>query len=331
MFKGFDYGLIDETTGKFQILTRSNNTSFLTKHLRAYGGNGQYENHKIGRVLRNITFSGKGYVDKPANPDSIIFSKNNFMDFDKIKKTENDLLGVSEISTNSTEINNMNLDKEVEDLKEKVQAMTNCAEATKETYAQISELKDKIVALENTIQTKDNEIVSAQTAYNELVALTEAAKKMTEEEMMKKEEEMKKAKSELDTALEAVAVYKNKEEEMMKKEKKMKRMASLLEKGLDQESASSAVEKFESLEDEAFDSMAELVTNAAKKMNKGMMMMKKPKASENEAEEALDSVEPTEELDLSAGTDANDSINSTRAALVDFVCARLGKKLNKGE
>jgi hypothetical protein len=331
MFKGFDYGLIDETTGKFQILARSNNTSFLTKHLRAYGGNGQYENHKIGRVLRNITFSGKGYVDKPANPDSIIFSKNNFMDFDKIKKTENDLLGVSEISTNSTEINNMNLDKEVEDLKEKVQAMTNCAEATKETYAQISELKDKIVALENTIQTKDNEIVSAQTAYNELVALTEAAKKMTEEEMMKKEEEMKKAKSELDTALEAVAVYKNKEEEMMKKEKKMKRMASLLEKGLDQESASSAVEKFESLEDEAFDSMAELVTNAAKKMNKGMMMMKKPKASENEAEEALDSVEPTEELDLSAGTDANDSINSTRAALVDFVCARLGKKLNKGE
>lgn len=331
MFKGFDYGLIDETTGKFQILARSNNTSFLTKHLRAYGGNGQYENHKIGRVLRNITFSGKGYVDKPANPDSIIFSKNNFMDFDKIKKTENDLLGVSEISTNSTEINNMNLDKEVEDLKEKVQAMTDCAEATKETYAQISELKDKIVALENTIQTKDNEMVSAQTAYNELVASTEAAKKMTEEEMMKKEEEMKKAKSELDTALEAVAVYKNKEEEMMKKEKKMKRMASLLEKGLDQESASSAVEKFESLEDEAFDSMAELVTNAAKKMNKGMMMMKKPKASENEAEEALDSVEPTEELDLSAGTDANDSINSTRAALVDFVCARLGKKLNKGE
>ena len=332
MFKGFDYGLIDQTTGKFQILARSNNTSFLTKHLRAYGGSGQYENHKIGRVLKNITFSGKGYVDKPANPDSIIFSKNNFMDFDKIKKTENDLLGVSEISTNSTEINNMSLDKEVEDLKEKVQAMTDCAEATKETYAQISELKDKIVALENTIQTKDNEIVSAQTAYNELVATTEAAKKMTEEEMMKKEEEMKKAKSELDTALEAVAVYKNKEEEMMKKEKKMKRMASLLEKGLDQESASSAVEKFESLEDEAFDSMAELVSNAAKKMNKSMMMMmKKPKASENEAEEALDSVEPTEELDLSAGTDANDSINSTRAALVDFVCARLGKKLNKGE
>ena len=29
----------------------------------------------IGRLLRNITFCGKGYVKKPANPDSIIFSE----------------------------------------------------------------------------------------------------------------------------------------------------------------------------------------------------------------------------------------------------------------
>jgi hypothetical protein len=117
---------------------------------------------------------------------------------------------------------------------------------------------------------------------------------------------------------------------MMKKEKKMKRMASLLEKGLDQEVAASAVEKFDSLEDEAFDAMVELVSNAAKKV-KMPEPVKKPKASENEVEEALDNVETNNELDLSAGSDALEGVNTTRAALVDFVCARLGKKLNKGE
>jgi hypothetical protein len=328
MFKGFDYGLINEATGEYQILERSDKTSFLTKHLRSYGGTGSYDNHKIGRVLRNITFSGKGYVDKPANPDSIIFSKDNFISLSSLKNTEKTFSGVSENSTNLTEVNNMSLDTQVAELKEKVEAMTDCASATKEAYAQVVELKEQIVALENTIQSKDSELAESKAAYQTLVESTEAAKKMSEEEMMKKEEEMKKAKSELDAALEAVAAYKGKEEEMMKKEKKMKRMASLLEKGLSQDVATSAVDQFDSLEDSAFDAMVELVEAAKKaEMNKEM---KKPKASENDAEQVLENVEPTEELDLSAGSEDTDS-NITRAALVDFVCARLGKKLNKGE
>ena len=77
-FKGFDYGLINKQTNEFKVLARDNNTAYLTKYLRAYGGFGEHENYRIGRVLRNITFSGKGYVDKPANPDSIIFSKDKF-------------------------------------------------------------------------------------------------------------------------------------------------------------------------------------------------------------------------------------------------------------
>ena len=40
-----------------------------------------YEDHKVGRLLRNITFSGKGFVEKPANPDSIIFDSNHIFDF----------------------------------------------------------------------------------------------------------------------------------------------------------------------------------------------------------------------------------------------------------
>jgi NAD kinase len=334
MFKGFDYGLINESTGEYKILPRSDDTSFLTKHLRAYGGSGEYDSHKVGRVLRNITFSGKGYVDKPANPDSIIFSKDNFFTISNIKNINKNFSGVSENRPNPMEANNMSLEKEVAELKDKVEAMTDCASATKEAYAQLIEIKERVVALETELQNKNQELDQSKLAFEEFVLQTEAAKKMSEEEMMKKKEEMKKAKSDLDAALEVVASYKDKEEEMTKKEKKMKRMAALLEKGLDQEVASSAVDQFESLEDSAFEAMVSLVASAAKKVMVDEKLKKTKSTEEQNVEEALDSAEPNSEIDLSAGGDATvveDTVNTTRAELVDFVCARLGKKLNKGE
>ena len=75
-FKGFDYGLINKENLEFKVLSRNEDTAYLTKYLRAYGGMGEHENYKIGRVLKNITFTGKGFVDRPANSDSIIFNKN---------------------------------------------------------------------------------------------------------------------------------------------------------------------------------------------------------------------------------------------------------------
>ena len=68
-FKGFDYGLIDDQ-GSMQIVARNEQTAFLTKYLRAYGGNGLYNSYKIVRVLRDFRFVGMGSVDNPANPAS---------------------------------------------------------------------------------------------------------------------------------------------------------------------------------------------------------------------------------------------------------------------
>jgi regulator of replication initiation timing len=53
-----------------KIYARNDETSFLTKYLRAYGGQGTYENFKVARVLRNFRFCGMGNVDTPANPAS---------------------------------------------------------------------------------------------------------------------------------------------------------------------------------------------------------------------------------------------------------------------
>ncbi len=68
-FDDFDYGLVD-SDGKIKIVARNEDTAFLTKYLRAYGGDGVYQNYKTARVLRNFRFSGIGNVDKPANPKS---------------------------------------------------------------------------------------------------------------------------------------------------------------------------------------------------------------------------------------------------------------------
>lgn len=305
MFGGFDYGLINNATGEYKILARSNETAFLTKHLRAYGGKGEYENHRIGRVLRNITFSGKGYVDRPANPDSIIFTKENFIGLSVAKNTEIDSSGVSEIRPNYTENKIMNSEELSTELNEKISALEAELKAEKEAHALLQ-----------------NEVA-------------EAAKK-TDEEKKTKEEELQKMKAELVALEEAVAAYKTKEEEAAKKEKKTKRMASLLENGLEEAEASAAVDKFESLEDDAFEAMVALVTSAAKKAKVEPKVEEETKVKSEEAtetvEDALDNAEPnTSDLDLSAGSDASESLNTTRAALVDFVCARLGKKLNKGE
>ena len=56
LFAGFNYAVINDK-GEAKILARDEESSFLTKHLRAYGGTGEYEGYKIGRALANISFS----------------------------------------------------------------------------------------------------------------------------------------------------------------------------------------------------------------------------------------------------------------------------------
>ena len=74
LFTGFDYCLKDASGGA-KAVARNEKTAFLSKHLRAYGGTGQYGQYRVGRVLRNIVFSGKGLVRNPANPESVIFTE----------------------------------------------------------------------------------------------------------------------------------------------------------------------------------------------------------------------------------------------------------------
>ncbi len=74
LFPNFDYVLKNEN-GSVKLIARNSQTAFLTKYLKAYGGSGVYQSERIARVPRNFILSGKGLVRKPANKNSIIFSK----------------------------------------------------------------------------------------------------------------------------------------------------------------------------------------------------------------------------------------------------------------
>ncbi len=70
LFSDFDYA-VGNNNG-YEIIERNDESAWLTSKLRAYGGNGEYKGRKVGRLLKGINFVGKGYVDKPANPESVI-------------------------------------------------------------------------------------------------------------------------------------------------------------------------------------------------------------------------------------------------------------------
>ena len=348
-FNGFDYGLINKVNGQYKILTRNNDTAYLTKYLRAYGGQGEHDNYKIGRVLRNITFSGKGFVDKPANPDSIIFHKE-IITKANIKNEHLINLGVSDINPiinvdMEKNIMNENLEKEVAEINKKLDTVSaSCADQVEQARSLASELQQSNQELEAAMKEKDEMVKKEKTKSEELqsafdkalsektVEFEEAAKKWKEEKSMM-EEDLKKVKSELDVAMEAISAYKMKEEEMAKKDKMLKRKASLIKAGLEDDIIASTLEKFENIDDESFEVMASLFMAMAAKMKKeekAMMMNKKLMSSEEDTslETALDTVETDDAVSISVGNDeleAESSHASIRAELVEFVSARLGK------
>ena len=365
LFKGFDYGLLNKETGDYKILGRDNDTAYLTKYLRSYGGSGEHEQYKIGRVLRNITFSGKGFVDKPANPESIIFNKNEFTQkIESEKKPTFSISGVSNIDLKpEVETITMNLENEIAEIKTKIEALatsasqkSDCSEAVKEVYASVKTAESTISDLNNTIKANEETLTQTRAEVEALRLEKEEAAKKMKEEMAMKEEDMKKMKAELDSALETIAAYKDKEEKMMKAEKKMKRMATLIESGIESEVASSTVDKFEGLDDEAFEAITTLVSakmppwlnkeedkkkkdeeekeeammmkkKAEKMKEEEAMMMKKKASEENANPEVLETAEVSADINLGIGGEPENSLEATRAALVDFVSSRLGKKL----
>ena len=113
LFTNFDYAIMDGD--KYRVVARNEDTAFLSRYLRAYGGSGVYNNVKIGRILKSIVFSGNGLVRNPANPESVILkqtegfkSNSGYVLSETVQAKENDTMNENEIAEMQKQIENLN-------------------------------------------------------------------------------------------------------------------------------------------------------------------------------------------------------------------------------
>ncbi len=175
-FDDLAYGIKDPLTGKTTAVERKDDTAFLTKHLKVYGGNGEYKGYKIGRILKNIVFGGQGLVKNPANPESVIKIAANLkggvenMDKEIEKKLEEALANL------------VNKDKQIEGLTKELESVksANTVFATK-----IKEVTESIEQLTSQLQTAAEDMKNLETEKDvlskKLEEVTAGAKKATDE------------------------------------------------------------------------------------------------------------------------------------------------------
>ena len=275
LFPDFDYAL-KGAAGETKVIKRNEASAFLTKHLRSYGGDGKYEDYQVGRLLRNLSFSGKGLVSKPANPRSVILEGNDLFD-----ESQAQVLTISSLKENDM---SDNYEMQVNDLRAELAEAKAANEALKEKVVaeQKAEFEEKIQALEATIA----EQASSISEKEEALAAKETELTEAQEALAAKDEDMKEKMEEL--------------KEMKKKDAMNKRKAQLEEAGFEAEEALATVAEFEHLDDETFDKIVAMQKRkAAPKEEEEKAAPEEEKAvmkKKAELEEEVDAAEASEEV-----------------------------------
>ena len=320
LFPDFDYALARED-GQTEVVTRDEASAFLTKHLRAYGGTGEYDNYRVGRLLRNLSFSGKGLVSKPANPNSVILDRTGSYGGENISFTKDKTLTISSIKEIKM---SDSYEKQIDDLRAELAEAKAANEALQEKVAaeQQAEFDAKIAAFEATLAEKDEQISSFETQISEAEAkIAEQAEAIKNGEK-DAEEKMKELR------------------EMKKKEAMMKRKAQLAEAGFDADEAAATVEQFDAMDDDTFGQVVALMKKrgkhtpehkeeeaavtpkekAVKDETKADETVLEEEVETSEASEAdLESVEETEEVAIAEAVGEDDPAESLRAQASEWL------------
>lgn len=320
LFSNFDYGIID-SAGAQTILPRNSTSAFLTKHLRAYGGTGEYKDCKVGRVLRNITFSGKGLVENPANPESLIL--NDSTPFKAASASNNSTFLVDLGYTKSSEINSKENDSMATEnnVLEKQLAEAN-ATIEKERAAR-AEVEKKF---------KEEADKAAQAKVDELVKTAEAAKAKTvevEAQLKAKADELAETNKKLADATKTLAEVNDKLTAIEKEKVALARKTELVSKlGVDEAKAVKLVETLNSLSDEAFASYVENSPKAVKaaEVVPAVKVEEKPKVDPAAAAKALDNAEPNK-TEVATASETNKEVATAGAKVTEYLKkARPGRK-----
>jgi len=303
LFAGFDYAVIDKT-GSQQLVTRSDDSSFLTKHLRAYGGTGEYEGYKVGRALRDISFSGKGLVSNPANPRSIILNSKS------IAFSVDGFSTMKETNMSESQVQEEQVVKEpvvAEELNEEVVETVEADAVTDDSTTEATEVAE---VAEEVIETAAEETVVTNSETDEAIASLEEALKSAEVKISALEAVVAKSAKDLQEA--ESEMY-----DMKKKQKEEKRKAALIEAGVSADELDATLASFGSLDDEAFDAVVNLY--ARKSIVATDSKEEATEEAEAEVTEIFDEVETSEATLVEAETEEVDEIAATRASIADYI------------
>lgn len=287
-FPAFDYALIDKD-GNHKTIARTEETAFLSKYLRAFGGTGEYQGYKVGRLIRDFFFSGQGIVKSPANERSIIFDLSDVKPF------------VSKGSFTLKD-NDMELEKEIERLKAELAA----SKASVQT-AEIDKVKADLASVATAKSTLEAEVTSLKSAIAD------------------KDKAIATFTDELKVANDKITVASAEISAMKSQAKTESRKTQLISAGVLESEAIATVTKWDSLNDEQF---AEIVSlHAAKKDMKDMKKDDKQKEmDETECKDKAKCSETTKASLDNAEIEKQASLNqtdSTKASRIDVLSSFL--------
>ncbi len=303
-FQDFDYGILDASNNLIKVVARTEETSFLTKHLRSFGGTGKFKDFRVGRVLKSIVFGGQGFVSDPSNTDSIIktieFNKSD--DIKLSEMTEGGVVSVKEIEK---------LENEVKELRAKADSLTKENEDVKTELDSIKgkDLETKVGALNEKIK-----------------ELNDSIAKIQEETETVKSEKVKLQKDLDDAVARANSVEKefNSLNKKIKAEERFVKLSNV--KKIEDKEATLA--ELAEMTDETFDTVMKYAGSNKDEKKEDDAVKAKSKEDEIEAETvkaALDEIEEEKEADLqvSSETDSDDKVS---AALAHTLCRQEQKE-----
>lgn len=284
-FRGFDYIMFPEheSTSSAKIVERTNDTAFLTKHLRAYGGTGIYNGNRVGRILRNMTFSGVGLVRRPGNPRSVIKNRSSGAISEKI----DDISKILGYKTNSEEtMDNTKVQEELNTVKAKlVEAEKQLADVAKSNFEkQLSDFQKQVEGLTAGLNASKAELEVAKTEL-EKAALSNKELKDQLEKFQAEAAQAEAARKQADRLAKVKDAY-----------------------AVEDAEAKKFVDTLNALTDEAF---AEHV-NAIKSLKKVEVVA----APKTDATAALNTATPVKDNDVNPSVDA-DAANTSLAAEIE--------------
>lgn len=234
-FNDFDYGL-KNSDGDKRIVARNEDTAWLTKHLRQFGGTGEYNGYTLGRVIKNLAFSGKGIVENPANKRSIIFS--DMKQFSNASVVDNTNFISAETQTEEEE--NMSENTVSIEVHEALKAELAKFKQQRddEIQAKLAGHQTTIAELNKTIEGLQSELETAKAELESVTTESEQKAEAAKKEFVAKVEELDKANEKL-ADIEAKAM-------------RVERMGKLISIGESEERAGEIVDEWSSASDDQF-------------------------------------------------------------------------------